>query len=122
MNACESSKMYTFIMIFLHAKCITINPPPFSPGLRTRLSTCCADYFTGNHRCSLYKLSRFARANLNGTSASGPATFKTVYFPYGIHCGTLQCRCLSGWLDEKHTSWRLGKYDWKSKYIGLYSK
>jgi hypothetical protein len=30
------------------------------------------------------------------------------------HCGTPQRRCLSGWLDERHTTWRLGKYDWKS--------
>ena len=45
----------------------------------------------------LYKLSWFSRAILSGTSASGPATFKAVYFPCGISthstASTLLRRC-----------------------------
>ena len=35
MNACVSSKIYTFIIILLHAKCIILGAPHFSPGLGT---------------------------------------------------------------------------------------
>jgi hypothetical protein len=57
MNACESSKIYTFIIILLHAKCIILRAPHFSPGLGTGVGgvqVFCFAYCTYIYRISSF--------------------------------------------------------------------
>ena len=87
MNACESSKIYTFIIILLHAKCIILRAPHFSPGLGTGVGgvqVFCFAYCTYIYRISSFHQHRH-RAKKKNMCVYGHPTHPNLFYQQLFH-------------------------------------